>query len=70
MIVHLRLFKLIFHPFPLWYSYLQYSSIGARLLRRALKEEHRAKAFLTEESLLKVSRWANGKQEPAGNGPL
>ena len=54
-------------PEHVWVSsYLQYSSICARLLRRALKPEHRDSALFREESLLKVSRWKNGQPEPAG----
>ena len=42
-------------------SYLQYSSICARLLRRSLKPELREAALKREESGLKVTRWEQGK---------
>lgn len=50
----------------LFYSYLQYSAICARLLRQALKPEFKAKALKQEESNLKVSKWKNG--EPGKSG--
>lgn len=48
-----------------FFSYLEYSSICARLLRRALKPETRAEALKCEESAMKLTRWEQGKPAEA-----
>ncbi len=47
-------------------SYLQYSAICARLLRRTLKPELRAAALQKEQSVLKAYKWKDGVQGTAG----
>ena len=48
-------------------SYLQYSSLCARYLRRALKPEFREAAILKkEDSTAKMFRWKEGKPEQPG----
>ncbi|XP_077861735.1 ATP synthase F(1) complex subunit epsilon, mitochondrial-like [Saccoglossus kowalevskii] len=44
-------------------SYIQYSSLCARLLRRALKPDAQAKAMKKEETFSKVNVWKDGKPE-------
>lgn len=43
-------------------SYLNYSSICARLVRRCLKPELRVEALKREDSLMKSVKWEGGKQ--------
>jgi len=42
-------------------SYLQYSSICARLLRRVLKPELRDTAMRAEDTTVRVAHWKDGK---------
>uniref|UniRef100_A0A1X7VKJ6 ATP synthase F1 subunit epsilon n=1 Tax=Amphimedon queenslandica TaxID=400682 RepID=A0A1X7VKJ6_AMPQE len=42
-------------------NYIQYSSLCARLLRRALKPEVQQQALKAEESGMKAVRWDKGK---------
>ena len=42
-------------------SYVGYSRLCARLLRRALKPELREQALKAEESAMKCVKWENGK---------
>ncbi|XP_059616260.1 protein stunted-like isoform X2 [Phlebotomus argentipes] len=42
-------------------TYINYSNIAARTLRRALKPEFRADAVKRDESHIKFTPWANGK---------
>ena len=51
---------------PDWYklycfSYLQFSSVCAKALRRCLKPELRADALRREESIMKITKWRDGK---------
>jgi F-type H+-transporting ATPase subunit epsilon len=46
-------------------SYINYSNIAAKLLRKALKPELRADAMKRDEAHVKFTRWVNGK--PEGN---
>ena len=49
------------------YSYLQYSSLCAKFLRRALKPEFREAAILKkEDTTAKVFQWKEKKPGPAG----
>ena len=43
-------------------SYLSFSSICARLVRRCLKPDLRVEALKREESLMKTVKWEGGKQ--------
>jgi hypothetical protein len=43
-------------------SYLQYSSLCAKALRRCLQEAPKREALKREESFAKVNRWQDGKQ--------
>lgn len=48
-------------------SYLQYSSICARMLRRALKPEIRAKEVSkSEDTAIRVFKWKDGKPGSGG----
>jgi len=42
-------------------SYIQYSAICARLVRRALKPELQAAALKNEETVARVLTWEGGK---------
>ncbi|KAI8800339.1 mitochondrial ATP synthase epsilon chain-domain-containing protein [Cladochytrium replicatum] len=44
------------------FSYLKYVQVASRALRSVLKDEAKIQALKREETVLKVSRWANGKQ--------
>lgn len=44
------------------HSYLTFSSICARLVRRCLKPDLRVEALKREESLMKTVKWEGGKQ--------
>jgi F-type H+-transporting ATPase subunit epsilon len=48
------------------FSYLNYSSICAKYLRRALKPEFRQIALKDEHSIIKCQAWEGGKP----SGPL
>ncbi|KAI8429047.1 hypothetical protein MSG28_007617 [Choristoneura fumiferana] len=38
-----------------------YSNIAAKVLRKALKPEHRVEALRRDESHIRITPWANGK---------
>ncbi|XP_049866504.1 protein stunted-like isoform X2 [Pectinophora gossypiella] len=42
-------------------NYINYSTIAAKTLRRALKPELRADAMKRDESHVRITPWANGK---------
>ncbi|XP_058840315.1 protein stunted-like isoform X1 [Topomyia yanbarensis] len=44
-------------------NYINYSNIAARLVRQALKSEHRAQAARRDDSHIKFTKWINGKPE-------
>ncbi|XP_065076764.1 protein stunted-like [Ochlerotatus camptorhynchus] len=44
-------------------NYINYSNICARLVRKALKQEHQATAIRRDESHIKFTKWINGKPE-------
>lgn len=44
-----------------YHSYVNYSNIAARVVRRALKTDLRADAAKRDESHIKFTPWANGK---------
>ena len=46
---------------PIHPSYLQYSNICARLLRRALRPELQEEALKVEDTNVKIAQWADGK---------
>lgn len=54
---HLDIYRLCF----IVSSYVQYSNIAARVLRKCLKPELRADAIKREESNVKVTAWKDGK---------
>jgi len=41
-------------------SYIQYSALCARLLRRALKPEYKTEALKVEETAMRITQWENG----------
>ena len=43
------------------FSYINYSNIAARILRRALKPEARVEAVKRDESHIRFTPWTNGK---------
>ena len=43
------------------FSYINYSNIAARLLRRSLRKELRVEAEKRGESHIRFTPWANGK---------
>jgi F-type H+-transporting ATPase subunit epsilon len=45
------------------FSYINYSNIAARLLRRALKPEFRTEAARREDSSIKFTPWKDGKAQ-------
>jgi len=45
-------------------SYIQYSALCARLLRRALKPEFKAEALKIEETGVRITPWEGGKAVP------
>ena len=49
-------------------SYIQYSNIAARVVRRALKPDLQADAAKREVSSIKFKKWINGK--PEGKNPM
>lgn len=42
-------------------SYIQFSSIAARIVRRVLKPEQQSEALKREESIIKVTKWKEGR---------
>ena len=52
----------ILYSFSHSHSYLTFSSICARLVRRCLKPDLRVEALKREESLMKTVKWEGGKQ--------
>ncbi|KPI97802.1 ATP synthase subunit epsilon, mitochondrial [Papilio xuthus] len=42
-------------------SYINYSNIAAKVLRRSLKPEFRADALKRDESHVRITPWANGR---------
>jgi F-type H+-transporting ATPase subunit epsilon len=44
-------------------SYINYSNIAAKLLRRALKPEFRTEAVRREDSSIKFTPWKDGKAQ-------
>ena len=49
-------------PLPPYISYIQYSSICARFLRRALKPQVQAKEIAkSEETTIRAFKWKDGK---------
>ncbi|KAA2242169.1 hypothetical protein F0L68_41425, partial [Solihabitans fulvus] len=42
-------------------TYINYSNIAAKVLRRSLKQEFRAEALKRDESHVRVTPWANGR---------
>ena len=44
-------------------SYIQYSQIAARVVRKSLKPEPRAAADKRGDGLIKMKKWINGKPE-------
>lgn len=49
------------NSFCIRFSYINYSNIAARLLRKALKPELRVEAAKRDVSNIKFTPWANGK---------
>jgi F-type H+-transporting ATPase subunit epsilon len=45
------------------FSYVNYSNIAAKLLRRALKPEFRTEAVRREDSSIKFTPWKDGKAQ-------
>ncbi|XP_046658438.1 protein stunted-like, partial [Homalodisca vitripennis] len=43
------------------FSYIQYSNIAAKLLRRALKADLRGEAAKRDESFVRFTPWKDGK---------
>ena len=48
--------------FSYLHSYLNFSTICARLVRRCLKPDLRVEALKREESVMKTVKWEGGKQ--------
>lgn len=46
-----------------FYSYIQYSNIAAKIVRRVLKPEFKADAAKREDSHVKFTAWKDGKPE-------
>ncbi|XP_014365610.1 protein stunted isoform X2 [Papilio machaon] len=42
-------------------SYINYSNIAAKVLRRSLKPEFRSEALKRDESHVRITPWANGR---------
>lgn len=59
---HLHYIKLKINYF-LYFSYVNYSTIAARLLRQALKAEPRAEAMKRNDSNIKFTQWIDGKAQ-------
>ncbi len=45
----------------IYFSYIQYSAVCARTLRRCLKSSIAKEAMKREESFVRVSKWQSGK---------
>ena len=45
-------------------NYIQFSNVCATVVRRCLKPEFKADAEKRGESLIKVTKWMEGKPEP------
>jgi len=45
-------------------SYIQYSALCARLVRRALKPDFKAEALKVEETGVRITQWEGGKAVP------
>lgn len=45
----------------IYFSYINYSNIAARILRRSLKPEARTEAAKRDESHIKFTPWTNGR---------
>ena len=43
------------------FSYIQYSSIAARIVRQALKEPAKAEALKREGAQVRITNWKDGK---------
>ena len=52
--------NILFH-----FSYIQFSNVCATVVRRCLKPEFKADAEKRGESLIKVTKWMEGKPEPS-----
>ena len=46
-------------------SYIQYSALCARLVRRALKPDFKAEALKVEETGVRITQWEGGKAVPS-----
>ncbi len=42
-------------------SYIKYSNVAARVVRRCLEENTKKEALKREEQFAKINQWANGK---------
>ena len=49
--------------FVIFFSYINYSNIAAKLLRRALKPEFRTEAARREDSSIRFTPWKDGKAQ-------
>lgn len=54
-------FLAIFFYLFCYYSYIEYSNIAAKVLRKALKPEFRAEAAKREETHVRFTQWKDGK---------
>lgn len=43
------------------FSYINYSNIAAKILRKSLKPELRTEALKRDESHVRITPWANGR---------
>ncbi|KAJ0179802.1 hypothetical protein K1T71_004393 [Dendrolimus kikuchii] len=48
-------------------TYINYSNIAARVLRRSLKADLRNEALKRDESHVRITPWANGRPAPRLN---
>lgn len=55
-------FKMVSYWRQAGLSYLNFSTICARLVRRCLKPDFRVEALKREESIMKTVKWEGGKQ--------
>jgi F-type H+-transporting ATPase subunit epsilon len=49
--------------FVFFFSYINYSNIAAKLVRRALKPEFRIEAARREDTNIKFTPWKDGKAQ-------
>lgn len=56
-----KLLKKILYNLCLYFSYINYSQIAAKLVRQALKPEFRAEALKRDETNIKFTQWKDGK---------